>query len=387
MPIVVLMVDDQPFLAQGVKRMLATDPQIQFHYCEHPEEALKIALEIKPTVILQDLVMPGVDGLELVKRFRAEHQTINVPLIVLSSREEPEVKHQAFALGANDYMVKFPDALEVIARIRYHSQAYNLRVERDQTYAALQASQATLRTELDEAKRYVQSLLPLPYEDTFVKTDSVQISSTILGGDAFGHHWIDPDHLAIFLLDVCGHGVGAALLSVSVMNVLRSQTLADVNFCEPNRVLAGLNNAFDMEKQNQMYFTLWYGVYKPSTHTLTYSSGGHPPAVLIPQKPTEKEGSIIRLRTPGLVIGAMPNIEYTQKETPVQSGDRLYVFSDGMYEINDAHTGQMYTLDECVHLFEKPEPNKVASLLKATQKIQGKDNFDDDFSLLEVLFK
>lgn len=88
-------------------------------------------------------------------------------------------------------------------------------------------------------------------------------------------------NFAIYLLDVCGHGVGAALLSVSVMNVLRSKSLAGVDFKNPDEVLSGLNSAFDMDKQNGMYFTFWYGVFNSQTRVLEYASGGHPPAILI----------------------------------------------------------------------------------------------------------
>ncbi|MDD5191448.1 MAG: SpoIIE family protein phosphatase, partial [Dehalococcoidales bacterium] len=105
------------------------------------------------------------------------------------------------------------------------------------------------------------------------------IPSSELGGDAFGYRWVDADHFAIFLLDVCSHGVGAALLSISVMNVLRSQNLPGVDFRQPGEVMAALNRAFGMESQNNLYFTMWYGVVNKSTRQLHYSSGGHPPRV------------------------------------------------------------------------------------------------------------
>lgn len=142
--IVVLLVDDQPIIGEAVRRMLAEEPDIEFHFCQDPLQALKTANRISPTVILQDLVMPGLDGLALVRYFRANRQTRDVPLIVLSSREEATTKAEAFALGANDYMVKLPDRLEVIARIRYHSKGYINLLERNEAYAALLESQKQL---------------------------------------------------------------------------------------------------------------------------------------------------------------------------------------------------------------------------------------------------
>lgn len=129
--IVVLLIDDQRIIGESVRSMLESEPDIVFHFCQNPTEAVTKALEVQPTVILQDLVMPEVDGLELVRRFRVEKELAAVPLIVLSGTEEAEVKAEAFALGANDYMVKLPNALEVIARIRYHSQAYINLLERE----------------------------------------------------------------------------------------------------------------------------------------------------------------------------------------------------------------------------------------------------------------
>jgi signal transduction histidine kinase len=122
--VVVLLIDDQPVIGEAIKQMLDSEPDIAFHFCQNPSEAFRLAAELHPTVILQDLVMPEINGLDLVRYFRASSATRDVPLIVLSSKEEAETKVEAFGLGANDYLVKLPDPLELIARIRYHSNAY-----------------------------------------------------------------------------------------------------------------------------------------------------------------------------------------------------------------------------------------------------------------------
>jgi adenylate cyclase len=134
----VLLVDDQPIIGEAVRRLLATEEDIIFRYCSDPTAALHVANEFAPTVILQDLVMPDIDGLMLVRFFRANAATRNIPLIVLSTKEEPKVKAEAFALGANDYLVKLPDKLELIARIRYHSKGYISLLERNDAYKALE---------------------------------------------------------------------------------------------------------------------------------------------------------------------------------------------------------------------------------------------------------
>ena len=140
----VLLVDDQAMVCEAVRRALGNQSDIDFHYCADAREALALANQIKPTVILQDLVMPGIDGLTLVSQFRVNPATKDTPIIVLSTNENPQVKGQAFALGANDYLVKLPDKIELIARIRYHSKAFMNLVQRDAAYRALRESQQQL---------------------------------------------------------------------------------------------------------------------------------------------------------------------------------------------------------------------------------------------------
>ena len=140
----VLLVDDQAIIGEAVRRMLAPEKDIVFQYCNDPAAALHVANQFAPTVILQDLVMPGIDGLTLVNQFRTNPATREIPIIVLSTNENPQVKGQAFALGANDYLVKLPDRIELIARIRYHSRAYLNQLQRDAAYRALRESQQQL---------------------------------------------------------------------------------------------------------------------------------------------------------------------------------------------------------------------------------------------------
>lgn len=142
--VMVLLVDDQALIGEAVRRMLASKPDIDFHFCADPAAAIATAERIRPTVILQDLVLPGVDGLALVRAYRERPALREVPIIVLSSKEEPLVKSDAFLAGANDYLVKLPDPVELVARIRYHSRAYLNQIQRDEAYRALRKSQHQL---------------------------------------------------------------------------------------------------------------------------------------------------------------------------------------------------------------------------------------------------
>ncbi len=377
-PVTVLLVDDQAMMGEAVRRMLASENDIRFHYCSDPACALKTAEEIRPTVILQDLVMPGIDGLTLARTYRANEQLRDVPLIVLSTKEEPKTKAEAFAVGANDYLVKLPDRIELIARIRYHSRGYVGLLQRNEAMNRLHA-------ELAEAAQYVRNILPPPRPEPPMQTDWRFVSSTSLGGDSFGYHPLGADgRFAVYLLDVCGHGVGAALLSVSVMNVLRSQTLPNVDFTQPRQVLSGLNDNFQMERQNGMYFTIWYGVFQPATRELTFASGGHPPALFIP------DGAVpavpLQLSTPNTIIGGMADSQYRQTTTTLPGPGRLYIFSDGVYEVT-MPDGKIWPFADFAGFMSgiPAAGNRMDRLFAQAKAFEGTETLPDDFSILELV--
>ena len=146
----VLLVDDQQFVGEAVRRLLSEADDLAFHFCDDPLAAVETANEISPTVILLDLVMPGADGLELLRRFRANESTAETPIVVLSTKEDARVKRDAFSYGASDYLVKLPDRVELLARVRYHSAACLNQRRRSQIAAALRASQRSLAERVSE---------------------------------------------------------------------------------------------------------------------------------------------------------------------------------------------------------------------------------------------
>ena len=380
----VLLVDDQPIIGEAVRRMLAGEEGIAFHYCKDAPRALEVAGEIGPTVILQDLVMPEIDGLELVRRFRADERFRDVPIIVLSTKEEATVKAEAFALGANDYIVKLPDRLELIARVRYHSRGYVALLERNEAFAALQASQQVLANDLATAATYVRSLLPPPLDAGAIRADWRFIPSADLGGDAFGYHRLDDEHFAIYLLDVCGHGVGAALLSVSALNAIRSEALPQTDFHDPGAVLAALNKAFPMERQNDMFFTIWYGVHHAPSRRMRWAGGGHPPALLLAPGASAPR----LLDSDGPLIGAVDGLEFAASETEVPPGSRLFVYSDGAFEIG-LPDGTMWPFDQFLATISAPSAGAeqpMDRLVTHVRGISGREDFNDDFSMVELRF-
>ena len=381
----VLLVDDQPIIGEAVRRMLAGEEGISFHYCKDAPAALDKAAEVRPTVILQDLVMPEIDGLSLVRQFRADERFCDVPIIVLSTKEEPAVKAEAFTVGANDYIVKLPDRLELLARVRYHSRGYVALLERNEAFTALEASRKVLAEDITTAARYVRSLLPPPQSNGMIQADWRFIPSASLGGDAFGYHDLDADHFAVYLLDVCGHGVGAALLSVSALNAIRSEALPATDFHDPGAVLAALNKAFPMERQNDMFFTAWYGVFHRGSRTMRWAGGGHPPALLM----TVDGGSPRRLDSDGPLIGAVDGLDFGSSEVVVPPSARLFVYSDGAFEIN-LPDGSMWAFDDFVATLAAaprgPE-NTMDALVTHVRALSGQDDFNDDFSMMALVFE
>lgn len=150
----VLLVDDQMIVAEAFKRLCSTVDDVDMAYCADPAKAIEAANEYKPTVILQDLVMPNIDGLQLLKLFRSDPATQSIPIIVLSTKEDPKVKSEAFAIGASDYLVKFPDSIEVLARIRAHSKSFLAQQQRDKAYEAL----SKMKVELERKNAELEAL-------------------------------------------------------------------------------------------------------------------------------------------------------------------------------------------------------------------------------------
>lgn len=260
-----------------------------------------------------------------------------------------------------------------------------IRAQQDllEAKSALLAAQSRLSYELAEAARYVRSQFP-PRLEGAVRADWQYLSCSQLGGDSFGYHWLDASHLAAYLLDVCGHGVGASLLSVAAQSALRRGALPDVSFLEPGEVLAGLNRTFPMEENDDRFFTVWYGVYDVASRTLRYASGGHPPAIVF----ASPGGEPVWLEASGLAIGIAADARYDTHHCRLRSGNRMYLYSDGAYEIPLADRG-LLGLAGLAQLLAKPGQRTERRLDQVLQAIRGMHaggELCDDVSLVELEF-
>ena len=344
-------------------------------------EALRLLRATPFDLVLLDLIMTGLDGYQVLLKIKSDPAMREVPVIMLSALDQEGGIARCIELGAEDYVSKPFSPVFLRARIEASLEKKRLRDKERQTYTALLASEKRLAAELTDAARYVQSLLPAPLEGNVRAQWRFQPSAE-LGGDIFGYHWINPDRLAIFLLDVSGHGVGAALLSVSVFNVLQTQSLQGTDFGDPAAVLAQLNRVFPMERHNNLLFTIWYGVFDRNTRRLMYSSGGHPPALLTGDDPNFLQP----LSTGGRLLGCDPAATFRAESCEVQLGSRLYVFSDGTYEIArpDGTTAHLEDLIQQLKLPVPPGLSKLDALVKWAEATGGQATFQDDLSILEL---
>jgi len=304
-------------------------------------------------------------------------------VVLISEQKDTDTVISCIEAGADDFLPRPFNPALLKARIRACLERKTLRDQEQRLLATIKSQQQRLDGELTEAAEYLRSLLPAPLTEPFA-IDWRFIPSSELGGDAFGYHWIDDDHFALYLLDVCGHGVGAALLSVAALNVLRSGAMHGTDFRDPGAVLSAINRAFPMEQQHNRYFTLWYGVYQRSRQRMTYGSGGHPPALLFePGQSAPK-----KLAARGMMIGGMPNSRYPTLTCEIVPGSRFFLFCDGAYEITQPD-GKVFTFDEFTQLLGKYPANSAMdldALVAQIRKLRGSSSLEDDLSLITIQF-
>ncbi|GAB4372277.1 MAG: SpoIIE family protein phosphatase [Elainellaceae cyanobacterium] len=381
----ILVIDDDPVI-QVILRTCLKEQGYNVISASNGEEGIEKAVRLRPALIICDWLLPGMDGLEVCRQVKANPLLATTFFILLTSRTTVDDRVKGLDTGADDYLAKPIEAIELKARVRAGLRLYQSAQDLQKLAQDLQTHQQILEAELVEAATYIRSLLPLPMDES-VTIQSQFLPSRQLGGDCFDYFWLDPDYLAVYLLDVSGHGVGAALLSVSVQNFLRSQALSSINFYQPNRVLEALNASFQMEKHGDRYFTIWYGVYNHQKRKLCYANAGHPPAILLSHN-EEKALTARRLKARGTPIGMLPDTKYVNEYHDIQADDVLCLFSDGIYEMQN-ESGLVWGLDRFIELllacYTTPSsPNQVIEKVKQLTQLSA---FEDDCSLLQIRFR
>lgn len=383
----ILVVDDN----EGNRDMLARQLTRQGHSVASVgdgQAALERLRAESFDLVLLDMIMPVLDGYSTLVALKADAALRHLPVIMISALDELAAVVRCIERGAEDFLPKPFNSTLLRARIGAGLEKKRFRDQEAGYVQTIERTQARLQAELTEAENYVRSILPPAGLSRTIPVDWRLIPSTELGGDSFGYHWIDYDHFALYLLDVCGHGVGAALLSVTAINVLRNAALPGVDFRDPGAMLTALNDAFLMEKQNDMYFTIWYGVWRVSTRTLRYSTAGHPPALLLTPPPSSgsSHAPVLQpLKGAGMILGGMEGMIYKTFTREILYPARLYVVSDGTFEIRRGDTGAMWTDEEFHAFFARPRADgasELDALFEHAKSLHGPGPLDDDFSIV-----
>jgi len=213
----ILIIDDDPTIRLLLKRTL-TRQGYHITVASNGEEGLKSAKEISPAMVICDWMMPKMNGLGVCSKLKAIPELSTTFFILLTSIDSVEDRVKGLDAGADDFLCKPIEMYELEARIRAGLRLHQLSRDLEQQKQLLEA-------ELAEAAEYVSFILPEPLTEPPITIDVRFIPSRQLGGDGFDYYWLDSENLGVYLLDVSGHGLGAALPSISTINLLRSRSL------------------------------------------------------------------------------------------------------------------------------------------------------------------
>ena len=318
------------------------------------------------SVVIADANMSDTDGMQLCTRIKQIPSYAAIPVIMLINASRPEDGIRAIEAGAAATIEK-PVKPSRLTRVLVSSMLGDGRYQQ-------------MRNDVQAAESYVRALIPPPI-DSPIWIDWRYRPAADLAGDALGYHWIDEEHCAVYVLDVTGHGLDSALLSVSVLNVIKSMTLPDTDFLDPSAVLFQLNNRFPMESHGNRCFTMWYGVIDLSNRTIIWSGGGHPPAIVI-----GADLAVRQLRSQGPMLGMLEDAEFPSAFAALASDERIYIYSDGVFEIEKPDDSQ-WQFDEFVQFMsDRPdhESSQLDRLWDQTLQIRGSESLEDDFTIMEI---
>jgi phosphoserine phosphatase RsbU/P len=369
----VLLVDDAKsnldILVEGLKS------EYKLSLALNGEMALQAAATAPPDLVLLDIVMPGLDGYEVCRRLRRSPATAEVPIMFLSSLEEVQDKTRGFEAGANDYLTKPFEMLEVKARVRalLKAKAYNDAVKEQ------------MASELRIAREIQMGMLPRDFasyeKDYRVGLAGVLEPAREVGGDLYGVCAAGPDRLVLFLGDVSGKGIPAALFMVRAITLAR---LLARDIAEPERILERLNDELATDNPHLMFVTFLCGVYAPASGRLALASAGHCYPVLLPAAEPPRWA----MQDPGtLVLGLEPGFKYVGADLVLRKGDTVVFYTDGVTEaFNPSQQcyGDDRLLLDLTGFAGQPAPAIAAGVLKRVRSFAGAAPQSDDIAILAL---
>ena len=368
----VLLVDDAKvnldILVEGLKR----DHKLSLAL--NGETALEIAARTPPDLILLDIVMPGLDGYEVCRRLRQMPETAEVPIMFLSSLEEVQNKTRGFEAGANDYLTKPFEMLEVKARVRslLKAKAYSDAVKEQ------------IASELRVAREIQMGMLPHDFASVeqgyHVNFGAVLEPAREVGGDLYGVCACGPERLVIFLGDVSGKGIPASMFMVRAISLAR---LLSRDISEPERILARLNDELAADNPSGMFVTFLCAVFEPGPHRLTLANAGHCRPVLLPADGSPRWA----VKNLGTALGFEPGIEFERTELALREGDALILYSDGVSEAfnpKEECYGNERLLADAASLAGQPASALTTGLLERVRGFAGTAPQSDDIAILAL---
>jgi sigma-B regulation protein RsbU (phosphoserine phosphatase) len=284
--------------------------------------------------------------------------------------------HQPREFGP-DQVARLATFASVVEREMNLGQIIQMQNELLSTRAQLVETQRELDHEFADAARYVRRMLPPPLVGA-EKLEWHFEPSAHLGGDGLGYRQIDDDLLAFYLIDVTGHGLGSALLAVTVLEFLRSRQVRETDFSKPVEVIERLNRTFQMKEHAGKFFSAWYGVFSRRARTITYANAGHPPPLCL------SENGLIKTAPGGPALGIMPEIRIEATTLPFPPEAELYLFTDGLYEVLNVR-GERGSYDEFVDYLARESQRRRSvwpTILEWAENARKRGKIDDDLSLM-----
>jgi sigma-B regulation protein RsbU (phosphoserine phosphatase) len=368
----VLLVDDAKANLDILVEGLKSDHKLSLAL--NGEMALQIAARTPPDLVLLDIVMPGLDGYEVCRRLRQMPETAEVPIMFLSSLEEVQNKTRGFEAGANDYLTKPFEMLEVKARVRslLKAKAYSDAVKEQ------------IASELRIAREIQMGMLPHDFtavEQAYqVSFGAVLEPAREVGGDLYGVCAAGPERLVVFLGDVSGKGIPASMFMVRAVSLAR---LLARGIAEPERILARLNDELAAENPSGMFVTFLCGIFEPRSGRLVLANGGHCRPVLLPVG----EAPRWAVKNLGTALGFEPGLEFERTELTLREGDALIFYTDGVSEAfnpqDECYGSDRLLADARVFAGESPAA-MTAGLLQKVRAFAGAAPQSDDIAILAL---
>jgi sigma-B regulation protein RsbU (phosphoserine phosphatase) len=323
----ILIVDDEPFNVDYLEQELE-DLDCETASASNGREALEQVSEDPPDLILLDIMMPEMDGFQVLERLKADQAWRDIPVILISALHDMDSIVRGIKLGAEDYLPKPFDPVLLEARIGASLEKKRLR-DREVQYLR------RINEELDLAWQIQSGFLP----QALPQIPGWQLAATLkpsreTSGDFYDLIRLRGQRLGILVADVCGKGMGAALFMVLSRTLIR--TYAARHPSKPATVFAAANRRILMDIRTDQFVTAFYGILNTAGGEMTYCNAGHNPPYLL----AGKTGSTVHeLRRTGMPLGLFADMHWESKTVRLVPGNTLILYSDGITEAHDVHKG------------------------------------------------